>query len=255
MTIFWKAAGIYWKAICDRITSMRELFENTWALEDMGVRIFLLAGRERALVIDTGMSGLDIPSEVRKHTSLPFELLNTHADRDHIGGNSAFSEFYMHPSEFAFYRNVQKGEGRMIPVFGGDVIDLGDRLLQIIHLPGHTPGSITVLDIKARCLIGGDPIQEDGHIYMFGAHRDMDAYIASLERLDKRKDFDYVYPSHAKEKVGREDIPSLIEGARRILRGEIKGSEEDRHGKTVLSCDAGVSRFLVELPTSVGERS
>ena len=66
MTISSKAAGIYWKAICDRITPMRELFENTWALEDMGVRIFLLAGRERALVIDTGMSGLDIPSEVRK---------------------------------------------------------------------------------------------------------------------------------------------------------------------------------------------
>ena len=244
MTISLRDAGIYWTAICDRITPMRELFENTWALEDMGVRIFLLAGKERALVMDTGMTGLDVQSEIRKHTNLPFELLNTHADRDHIAGNSQFPEFYMHPSEAAFYRNVQMGTGRMIPVFDGDEIDLGGRILEIIHLPGHTPGSITVLDRNNRCLIGGDPIQEDGDIYMFGAHRDMEAYIASLERLQKRDDFDFIFPSHAKEKVSRDVIPSLIEGARKILSGEISGTEEERHGKKILSCDVGVSRFL-----------
>ena len=210
----------------------------------MGVRIFLLTGKERALVIDTGMTGIDVPSEVRKHTDLPFMLLNTHADRDHVAGNDRFSEFYMHPSEAAFYHNVQKGTGKIIPVFDGDEIDLGGRILEIIHLPGHTPGSITVLDRSNRCLIGGDPIQEDGDIYMFGPHRDMEAYVASLERLDRRDDFDFIYPSHAKEKVSRDIIPQLIEGAKKIIRGEIKGKEEIRHGKTVLSFDAGVSRVL-----------
>ena len=223
---------------------MKELFENTWAIEDMGVRIFLLTGKDRALVIDTGMTGIDVPSEVRKHTDLPIMLLNTHADRDHVAGNAFFSELYMHPSETAFYHNTQHGTGKIIPVFDGDVIDLGGRVLEIIHLPGHTPGSITVLDRNSRCLIGGDPIQEDGDIYMFGAHRDMEAYVASLERLDKRDDFDFIFPSHAKEKVSRAVIPQLINGAKRIIAGEIKGREENRHGNTVLSCDAGVSRFL-----------
>ena len=37
---------------------MKELFENTWTLEDNGVRIFLLAGKEKALLIDTGMTGI-----------------------------------------------------------------------------------------------------------------------------------------------------------------------------------------------------
>ena len=229
---------------CDRINYMKELFENTWAIEDMGVRIFLLAGKDRALVIDTGMTGLNVPAEVRKHTDLPLKMLNTHADRDHIASNNYFSELYMHPSEAAFYHNVQHGTGKIIPVFDGDVIDLGGRVLEIIHLPGHTPGSITVLDRSSRCLIGGDPIQEDGDIYMFGSHRDMEAYVASLARLDRRNDFDFIYPSHAREKVSRDIIPQLIEGAKRIIRGEIKGKEENRHGKTVLSFDAGVSRFL-----------
>ena len=223
---------------------MKELFENTWALEDNGVRIFLLAGTEKALLIDTGMTGIDPEEQIRRHTALPFMLLNTHADRDHIAGNFRFSEFYMHPSEAAFYRNVQNGNGKMLPVFGGDTIDLGDRVLEIIHLPGHTPGSITVLDRKNRCLIGGDPIQEDGDIYMFGAHRDMQAYIASLRRLDLRTDFDCIYPSHAKERVGRAAIPLLAEGAQRILSGEIEGKEQERHGRKILSFDAVISRFL-----------
>ena len=227
---------------------MKELFANTWAETDQGVRIFLLAGREKALLIDTGMTGLDLHAITSLHTDLPLQLLNTHADRDHIAGNAQFQEFYMHPSEAAFYRNVQHGSGRLLPVFDGDLIDLGGRTLEIIHLPGHTPGSITVLDWENRCLIGGDPIQEDGNIYMFGDHRNMDAYIAELERLLERGDFDFIYPSHAKEKVSRDVIPELIDGAKDILAGKIPGKEIEVHGKKVTSCDVGVSRFLCELP-------
>ena len=223
---------------------MKQLFDNTWAETDGGVRFFLLTGQESALVIDTGMSGLDVRGVVSAQTVLPIRLLNTHADRDHIGSNAQFESFYMHPSEAAFYRNVQGGQGTIVPVFEGDVIDLGDRALEILHLPGHTPGSITVLDRKNRCLIGGDPIQEDGEIYMFGPQRDFDAYIASLKRLLQRDDFDFIYPSHAKEKVSRSVIPSLIDGAERILAGTVEATKRERFGKTFTVCDVGVARFL-----------
>ncbi|MBR0510934.1 MAG: MBL fold metallo-hydrolase [Clostridia bacterium] len=223
---------------------MKALADRTWAETDRGVRIFLLEGTKKALVVDTGMTGLDIRALVSAHTSLDLLLLNTHADRDHIASNAQFDSFYMHPSEAAFYRNEQNGRGKMLPVFDGDVIDLGGRRLEIIHLPGHTPGSVTVLDRENRCLIGGDPIQEDGDIFMFGAQRDFGAYIASLKRLMLRKDFDYIYPSHAKEKVSRDVIPQLIAGAERILAGTIKGTRTERFGKKIRICDAGVSRFL-----------
>ena len=225
---------------------MRELYKNTWAEVDRGVRIFLLTGEERALVIDTGMTGLDIRGLVSAHTDLPCMLLNTHADRDHIASNAQFGAVYMHPSEAAFYRNAQNGRGRIIPVFGGDVIDLGGRALEIVHLPGHTPGSITVLDRQNRCLIGGDPIQEDGDIFMFGPQRDFSAYTASLKRLQTREDFDVICPSHAKEKVGRKVLAPLIDGAEKILAGTLEGTLTERFGKTIRVCDAGVSRFLCE---------
>ncbi|MBQ6267274.1 MAG: MBL fold metallo-hydrolase [Clostridia bacterium] len=223
---------------------MKELFADTWVQTDRGVRIFLLAGKERALVIDTGMTGLDIRAMAAAQTDLPFELLNTHADRDHIASNAQFPSFYMHPAEAAFYHNVQHGRGRILPVFDGDVIDLGARELEILHLPGHTPGSITVLDRRSRCLIGGDPIQADGDIYMFGPQRDFEAYIASLRRLARREDFDAIYPSHAAEKVSRDVIAPLIDGAGRILAGEVPGTAEERHGQRIRVCDVGVARFL-----------
>ena len=43
----------------------RELiFENTWKIEDDGVRIFILRGSEKTLVIDTGRSGIDLRGEL-----------------------------------------------------------------------------------------------------------------------------------------------------------------------------------------------
>ena len=196
------------------------LYENTWVVDDNGVRIFILAGKEKALIIDTGMSGLPVRDIARQAADLPLMLLNTH----------------------------QKGKGRMLPVFDGDLIDLGGRTVEVVHVPGHTPGSITVLDKEERCLIGGDPIQEDGDIYMFGLHRDMEAYIAGLERLWQReKEFDFIYPSHAELKVSKSVIPKLISGAKDILTGKCSGTEKEVHGMKILSVDIGVDRFLCDL--------
>ena len=60
------------------------LYENTWKIEDEGVRFFYLKGRNKAMVIDTGRSGLNIQSEIGN--DMPCELLNTHADPDHTAG-------------------------------------------------------------------------------------------------------------------------------------------------------------------------
>ena len=225
-----------------------KLYEKTWAIDDQGVRIFVLSGEEKVLVVDTGISGMDVTDVVKELTGVQPVLLNTHSDMDHVAGNDAFPEFYMHPSEIFAYRRDHGSEGRWLPVFDGDVIDLGGRTVEIVHIPGHTPGSVAVLDREFRCLIGGDPIQKDGEIFMFGPMRNMEAYIAGLERLERRSgEFDAIYPSHAELKVGKEIIGELIRGARDILEGKIAGEEKELFGTRVRSCDAGISRFLCDL--------
>lgn len=223
-----------------------QIFENTWQLDDAGVRIFILAGTERAIVIDTGRSGLNIRKAAESVTCLSYDLLLTHSDPDHIAGNQAFPSFFLHPSEASVYYKLRNGTGSFLPVYDGDVIDLGERELEVVHLPGHTPGSISLLDRKNRCLIGGDPIQCHGQIYMFGVHRDLHSYIYGLKRLIKRTDFDTVYPSHADLKVDREIIPELITAAEDILAGRCVGKFLTVHGTEVLAYDAGRNILLCD---------
>ena len=218
--------------------------ENTWRIEDDGVRLFLLAGTQKALLIDSGMNLNNARDIAAGLTDLPLSLLNTHADRDHIGSNEQFDAFYMHPAEEPVYRRSGK-PGTVIPIRQGDSLDLGDRELRIIHLPGHTPGSIAVLDVQNRVLISGDPIQEHGRVFMFGDHRNMVDYIASLERLEGFADqFDEIWPSHADIPVSPAVIRKLRDGARAVLDGTIQGTPTELFGQSVVVCDLGFCALL-----------
>ena len=219
--------------------------DDTWRIEDQGVRFFLLTGTEKALLIDSGMSVRNARDIAAGLTDLPLALLNTHADRDHTGSNAQFETFYMHPADEPAYRQ-SGGSGTVIPVGEGDILDLGDRPLDIIHIPGHTPGSIAVLDVKGRFLISGDPVQ-DGNIFMFGPGRDMKTYVDSLERLESLADrFDEVWPSHGSFPVSPALIPRLKEAAVKILAGELPGEKKEFHGMSILRYDAGVAGFLCD---------
>lgn len=226
--------------------NIKRIDESTWSFEEPGVRFFLLAGRSRALLIDSGMQTRNAKELAGELTALPLSLLNTHADPDHIGSNHEFESFYIHPAEASNYYNSQKRAGTMLPVWDGDVIDLGDRPLRIIALPGHTPGSIAVLDEKNRRIFTGDPVQ-DGHIFMFGVQREMHAYRHSLLKLQKYVDaFDEIYPSHGTCPVKPSLIMELYEAAGKILDGQAAGQEGDMFGNPIVSYGVGPATFLCE---------
>lgn len=64
----------------------------------------------------------------------------------------------------------------------GDLVDLGDRTLRVLHAPGHSPGSMVLLDETARVLYSGDVIYEGGLLDdMHGA--DIPAYVETMRRL------------------------------------------------------------------------
>ena len=218
--------------------------EDTWRIENGMVRFFLLRGTEKALLIDTGMTVRHARRVAEALAGLPVMLLNTHSDGDHTGCNEAFESFYMHPADEAHYRESGKS-GRVIPVQDGDEIDLGNRKLRIIHLPGHTPGSIAVLDASRRVLISGDPIQEHGHIFMFGEHRNMKDYISSLERLETMTaDFDEIWPSHGDIPIAPDCIRRLRDGAQQILNGKISGTPTEMFGQEITVYSLGFTAFL-----------
>ena len=210
-----------------------QLSEDTYRIEDDRVRYFVLEGTDKAIMIDSSMNNTNAVDGAKKVTDKPLEIINTHADRDHIAGNVAFEKMYMSPEEEPVYRN-NGGKGIIIPVKEGDVIDLGNRPLEVIDIPGHTPGSIALLDINNRVLYSGDTVQS-GIIFMFGKRRNMEKFIESLKKLEKMSDrFDLIYPSHDRCPVKPDIIPKLIEGAQLILNGKAEGKEMDMFGNKVM---------------------
>ncbi len=220
--------------------------EGTWRFQEDMVRCFLLTGTREALLIDSGNTIHNAKELAQGLTDLPIKLLNTHADRDHIGSNHEFPSFYMSMAEASNYYHGPDRRGEIIPIEHGDTLDLGGRELRIIALPGHTPGSIAVLDVSRRVLISGDPIQ-DGDVFMFGVQRELHAYVLSLKRLEKyRSQFDLIYPAHGSFPVSPDLIPKLYGGVEKILRGEIQGQTMTRFGRTIKRYDIGVAGILGE---------
>jgi glyoxylase-like metal-dependent hydrolase (beta-lactamase superfamily II) len=83
-------------------------------------------------------------------------------------------------------------------VADGDRFDLGDRTLTVLHLPGHTPGSVALYDTQSAALFSGDvvydlPPGEELLDDLDGA--DIDDYVATMRRL-ATLDIEVVYPGH-----------------------------------------------------------
>lgn len=221
--------------------------EDTWRFENSGVRFFLLKGKERALLIDSGMNATGVKEMCEGLTDLPISLLNTHADIDHIGGNDEFPSFMMHPSEAINYYCDKNRVGIIDPIYDGDVIDLGGRELEVMLTPGHTPGSIMLLDRGKGVVYSGDSVQ-DGNIFLFGTMRNIRAYVLGLKRLEKwTGQYDIIYPSHSSFPVSPSLVPKLIDGAKGVMRGEIEGKEVSVFNQKVMVYDIGCAKILGEV--------
>lgn len=219
-------------------------YENTWSIEEEGVRFFLLAGSKEALLIDSGMETKNAREIAETLTDLPLKYIVTHADMDHIGSHQEFDTFYMHPAEAANYYGQGHKEA-FEPVWENQIIDLGDRPVKIVHIPGHTEGSIGILDMKNRVLISGDPIQ-DGRIFMFGPHREIHAYVKGLEHLkDYVSEFDMIFPSHGTLPVPLDMIDTLIDEGQKIIAGDYTYTDTEFFGTPLKLVDVGAASFLL----------
>jgi glyoxylase-like metal-dependent hydrolase (beta-lactamase superfamily II) len=66
----------------------------------------------------------------------------------------------------------------------GDVIDLGDRVFEVLHLPGHSPGSIGLWEAATATLFSGDAVY-DGPLLDEIPGSDIPAYLRTMRRLEQ----------------------------------------------------------------------
>ena len=117
-----------------------KIAENIWAIDQKGVRSWLLVGDDKAILVDTCFGG-DLLAACRTVTDLPITLITTHADPDHIGSDDLFDTQYLHSAEFSCYESRSKKVSKAAPMEEGDTFSLGQYQLEVVWIPGHTPGS------------------------------------------------------------------------------------------------------------------
>jgi glyoxylase-like metal-dependent hydrolase (beta-lactamase superfamily II) len=230
---------------------VRKIAPGVHVLTEAGkFHAYLVEGAEHAALIDCGTGFGDIRSHVVTLTSRPVVALCTHGHWDHIGGAHRFEQVGIHQSEAdalrrprvadsaaQFLRNLQQeSDGGppaatlddfhvepVEPAFyleQGQVIDLGDRQLQVWHTPGHSPGSVCLLDEAERLLFCGDILYE-GAIYLHLAGSDPARMLQSYEMLAEMAwDINLVMPGHGMTPTDGRLILEVTDGLRRTLAGE-----------------------------------
>lgn len=197
----------------------RELFAGLYALEDERVRQFLVIGEERALLFDAGFADSGVLETVRALTDLPIDVVMTHGDLDHSGGLADFGRCRMNAGDWLL---VKAGSIALAPLDEGEIVACGDYRFRVIAIPGHSAGSLAFYDEAKGILLAGDSVQSGGPIFMFGGHRDLDAYIASLEKLERLIPADVtVLPCHSACPIDAGCIARDLADARALRDGAL----------------------------------
>lgn len=212
---------------------------------------YLLNGTERSLLIDTGLGIANIKEEVEQLTGRPVTAAATHIHWDHIGGHKYFPDFYAHAEELDWLRGkfplpietvremvmdrCDAPEGfdvRSYELFQGepaglladhDRIDLGGRVIEALHTPGHAPGHLCFWEEERGYLFTGDLVYKDV-LFAYYPSTDPEAYLASLEKiaaLPVRR----VFPAHHSLDIQ----PEILLRMRDAFR-QLKAEGKLRHG-------------------------
>jgi len=111
---------------------------------------------DEALVVDPGFQPDEVRALLDRAGKRPVAVLATHGHYDHIGSAGAFCgddvPFYIHEADqLALTDPGTWGSGFPTPpapvkdvrtITDGDVLDLGGFRVEVLHTPGHTPGSV-----------------------------------------------------------------------------------------------------------------
>jgi glyoxylase-like metal-dependent hydrolase (beta-lactamase superfamily II) len=211
------------RRVDDALTLLRE----PHVVPLMRCNIWHLRGRDRDLLVDSGMGVVSLAAELAEFAVKTITAVATHGHDDHIGGFHEFDDVRVHPKEesllldppldtlepsvawgdaavealetagypmddryfvtalppgFAIDSYHQEPVRAVHHIVEGDVVDLGDRHFEVLHLPGHSPGSIGLWEERTGTLFSGDAVY-DGPLLDELAESSIPDYCTTMERL------------------------------------------------------------------------
>jgi len=198
------------KAVVDARTTM---LTEPYVHDFVRANIWHLKGRDADLLVDTGMGICPLAPEIDTPAGKPLIVVATHIHLDHVGSlhefplragpkmSAAQFENMDEAVTYAYmFSNLDGAVSRLpapdwkaadyrIPpapltrtLAEGDIVDLGDRQFRVLHLPGHSPDSIALIDEADGLLFAGDAVY-DGMLIDDLPDSDRAAYCRTMQRL------------------------------------------------------------------------
>jgi glyoxylase-like metal-dependent hydrolase (beta-lactamase superfamily II) len=189
------------------------VYDEPFVHDFFRANMFHLSGRDRDLLVDTGMGLERLSDALRVEPDKPLLALATHIHVDHVGSLNEFAEragpavsaeAFNTMDDIVTYADMYRvldepvsrtpAPGWKVDAYKilpapltmrlgeGDLVDLGDRRLRVLHLPGHSPDSIGLLDERDGLFFSGDAIYDDTLIDDL-ADSDRTAYRATMARI------------------------------------------------------------------------
>jgi glyoxylase-like metal-dependent hydrolase (beta-lactamase superfamily II) len=198
--------------------------------------LFLLLGSDLALLIDTGAGLFPIRPIINKLIgNKVLKVINTHCHWDHIGGNHEFDEIYIHQIEAMtisrpinitnlsssskdVVKRYEKNNFSLLPAQSiktlkdGDIINLGDLNIEVIHTPGHSPGSICLLTDRNELFTGDTAHYGSLYLPKKKLFPEVLSNLSKMINLCEKQQSIEIYPSHEEFCVGIELLKDLYNG-------------------------------------------
>lgn len=230
--------------------TIKQIYEDTYLIDEHYSSMFLLVGSERALVIDCGTGVADFKSIIEGVTDKPYDVAMTHSHVDHIGGRGQFDTIYVSEKDAEFIKSVtvfQRKGYSVISRFSlgakysglnirkveveptvrilreGDLLQLGGRSVAVYETAGHTVGSLSFLDVENRTIFIGDVANE--FLLMALPHcTSLEEMIATHDKLLAMDSYDTVWSSHHLQPQTKEDIALYRRGAQQVMERKKRNS-------------------------------
>ena len=218
-----------------------------------GVFFYLVEGKEKAALIDTGTGVGNLREFVRTLTDKPLTVLITHVHPDHSGNIYTFEDeqVYIPERDLPFLEtetvSYESRKGYLLAmnhmslpcpdeaivrcrpmntctVRDGDVFDLGGRNLEAVAMPGHTLGSTAYLDRTNRIIFMGDAANQNT-LLCCETSDTLENYYHALLRLKGMEDaYDTFIICHGAPVAAKRTVDDLIALCEEVMRETEKGS-------------------------------
>ena len=239
--------GVVW---LDDYFTVQKIAENTYAIGEPRYAqqnfSYLIVGTERAILFDAGPGLQDISSIAKSLTQLPITFFPSHFHYDHVGNGIVFDSVAIVDLPYirkraqdnqltpTKYEHLGAPEGFTAPTFNvtqwwqpGEVINLGNRQLEVVHTPGHTKDSVSLLDREAAILFSGDYLYP-GDLYAFLPGSSVQDYLNVAMKLRTTLRLDVqIYGAHRASPPGAPklditDLAALEDALAEMRNGTLK---------------------------------